>query len=73
MRRVLSHKSIETTTAIYAGAETKSAGAHFASVIAERRRALESEITETAPRRRKPQSVAAWPKLQTKTGGKGRK
>ena len=73
MRRVLSHKSIETTTAIYAGAETKSAGAHFASVIAERRRALESEIAETAPRRRKPQSVAAWPKLQTKTDGKDSK
>ena len=41
MRRVLSHRSIATTTSIYAGAETKSAGSHFASVIAERRRALE--------------------------------
>lgn len=70
MRRVLSHKSIETTTAIYAGAETKSAGAHFASVIAERRRELESENAKGAPRKRKPASVAAWPSHQTKTGRK---
>lgn len=42
MRRVLGHRSITTTTGIYAGAETRSAGAHFAAVIAERRRALEA-------------------------------
>ena len=41
MRRVLSHRSITTTTSFYAGAETRAAGQHFASVIAERRRALE--------------------------------
>jgi hypothetical protein len=41
MRRVLSHRSIATTTSFYAGAETRTAGQHFASVIAERRRALE--------------------------------
>ena len=45
MRRVLSHRSIATTTSIYAGAETKSAGSHFASVIAERRRAMEEGMT----------------------------
>ncbi|MDB5571119.1 MAG: phage integrase [Hyphomicrobiales bacterium] len=42
MRRVLGHRSITTTTSIYAGAETRSAGSHFAAVIAERRRALEA-------------------------------
>jgi integrase len=36
MRRVLSHRSIATTTSFYAGAETRAAGLHFASVIAER-------------------------------------
>ena len=38
VRRVLGHKSIATTTSVYTGAETRSAGLHFASVIAERRR-----------------------------------
>jgi integrase len=42
MGRVLGHRSIATTTGTYTGAETRSAGLHFASVIAERRRALES-------------------------------
>jgi integrase len=41
VRRVLSHRSITTTTSFYAGAETRAAGHHFAAVIAERRRALE--------------------------------
>jgi hypothetical protein len=41
MRRVLSHRSITTTTSFYAGAETRAAGQHFAAVIAERRRVLE--------------------------------
>jgi integrase len=40
MRRVLGHRSITTTTSIYAGAETRSAGTHFAAVIAERQRDL---------------------------------
>ena len=43
MRRVLGHRSITTTTSLYAGAETRSAGSHFAAVIAERRRALEQQ------------------------------
>jgi site-specific recombinase XerD len=43
MRRVLGHRSIATTTSLYAGAETRSAGSHFASVIAERRRSLEQQ------------------------------
>ena len=43
MRRVLGHRSIATTTSLYAGAETRSAGSHFASVIAERRRTLEQQ------------------------------
>ena len=33
MRQVLRHRSIETTTSFYAGAETRSAGQHYASVI----------------------------------------
>jgi integrase len=37
VRRVLTHKSIETTTSIYTGAETRSAGQYFAQVIQERR------------------------------------
>ena len=41
VRRVLGHRSISTTTSLYTGAETRSAGLHFASVIAERRRAVE--------------------------------
>jgi integrase len=43
VRRVLGHRSIATTTSLYTGAETRSAGLHFASVIAERRRALENQ------------------------------
>jgi integrase len=70
MRRVLSHKSIETTTAIYAGAETKSAGAHFASVIAERRRALENEVAQKQPRRKK--AGADGPRAETKPRRKER-
>jgi integrase len=37
VRRVLGHKSMATTTSIYTGAETRSAGQHFARVIQERR------------------------------------
>jgi integrase len=33
VRRILGHKSIATTTAIYTGAETRAAGALFASVV----------------------------------------
>jgi integrase len=54
MRRVLGHRSIATTTSIYSGAETRSAGSHFAAVISERRRALEQQskkATSTLPRR----------------------
>ena len=43
LRRVFGHRSIATTTSPYTGAETRSAGLHFASVIAERRRALENQ------------------------------
>jgi len=49
MRRVLGHRSITTTTNIYAGAETRSAGSHFASVIAERRRLIERQPTMKKP------------------------
>jgi integrase len=41
VRRVLGHRSIATTTSIYTGAETRTAGQHFAAVISERRRSLE--------------------------------
>jgi integrase len=34
VRQVLRHKSIATTTAFYAGAETRTAGRHFQSVVA---------------------------------------
>lgn len=44
MRRVLGHRSINTTTSTYAGAENKSAGLHFASVLNERR--MSSELPE---------------------------
>jgi integrase len=65
MRRVLGHRSIATTTSIYAGAETRSAGAHFAAVIAERRRALEVPATPTRakPVKPKPEPKPA-PKLK---------
>jgi hypothetical protein len=43
LRRVLGHRAIATTTSLYAGAETRSAGSHFAAVIAERRRNLERQ------------------------------
>ena len=42
VRRVLGHRSIATTTSIYTGAETRSAGQHFASAIERRREAKES-------------------------------
>jgi len=41
--RVLGHRSTATTTSLYTGAETRTAGLHFASIIAERRRALEHQ------------------------------
>ena len=33
VRQVLRHRSIETTTSFYAGAETRSAGQHYAAII----------------------------------------
>lgn len=47
VRRVLGHKSIATTTAIYTGAETRAAGTLFASVIEE----LRTEAKAMGPRR----------------------
>jgi len=52
MRRVLGHRSIETTTSTYAGAETKTAGLHFASVLNERRRSSELPERVRPPRRK---------------------
>ena len=43
VRRVLGHRSIATTTSIYTGAETRSAGQHFASTIAQRLDAKKSK------------------------------
>jgi integrase len=40
VRQVLRHRSIETTTSFYAGAETRSAGLHYASVITKLREDL---------------------------------
>jgi len=44
VRRVLGHKSLATTTSIYTGAETRSAGQLFAQVINDRRLHLEAEL-----------------------------
>jgi integrase len=45
VRQVLRHRSIETTTSFYAGAETRSAGQHFASVIGRLREEFGSSRT----------------------------
>ena len=50
VRQVLRHRSIETTTSFYAGAETRSAGQHFAAVI----NRLREELNQTAAPRVKP-------------------
>jgi integrase len=39
VQRVLGHRSINTTTSVYAGAETRAAGQHFSDVITQRRKA----------------------------------
>ena len=44
VRRVLGHKSLATTTSIYTGAETRSAGQLFAQVINDRRLDLQVEL-----------------------------
>jgi len=56
--RVLGHRSIATTTSIYTGAETRTAGQHFAAVIPDRRRALQDRrpAKPSAPKRRGVQS-----------------
>jgi integrase len=64
VRRVLGHRSIATTTSLYTGAETRSAGLHFASVIAERRRILENQ------RSTKKASSAVAPARAKSHGGK---
>lgn len=46
VRRVLGHRSMATTTSIYTGAETRSAGQHFASTIAQRLEARQSEAAK---------------------------
>jgi integrase len=61
MRRVLGHRSINTTTSSYAGAESKSVGLHFASVIGERRAS-----TDLPERLRPPQAPRST--LQKKGG-----
>jgi integrase len=45
VRQVLRHRSIETTTSFYAGAETRSAGLHYASVINK----LRKDLNQTRP------------------------
>jgi hypothetical protein len=64
VRRVLGHRSIATTTSTYTGAETRSAGLHFASVIAERRRSLENQ---RSPEKASP---AVAPQRAKRDGGK---
>lgn len=55
MRRVLGHRSIETTSSIYAGAETKTVGLHFASVLNERRKSTDIPERLRPPRPRSKQ------------------
>lgn len=43
VRRILGHRSIATTTSIYTGAETRTAGQHFAATIAQRLDAKKSQ------------------------------
>ena len=50
MRRVLGHRSIDTTTSSYTGFETKAAARHFDEIILKRRR---SAIPTRIRRRRK--------------------
>ena len=64
VRRVLGHRSMATTTTLYTGAETRTAGLHFASVIGERRRALEHQ------RSSKKVSWALAPQRAKRDGGK---
>jgi integrase len=56
MRRVLGHRSISTTTSTYSGAESKTAGLHFASVVAERR-----QSSDLPSRLRPPQRTSKKP------------
>jgi integrase len=48
VRQVLRHRSIATTTSFYAGAETRSAGQHYASVIGQ----LRQDLNQGRPARR---------------------
>ena len=57
VRRVLGHKSLNTTTSIYTGAETRSAGQLFAQVINDRRLDLQAEL-KTKHGKRKARSIA---------------
>ena len=49
VRRVLGHKSIATTTAIYTGAETASAGQHYAKVLDGLRTRKPNHLTQRHP------------------------
>ncbi|NBU13422.1 MAG: site-specific integrase [Alphaproteobacteria bacterium] len=48
VKRVLGHKSLSTTTSIYTGAETRSAGQLYAKVINDRRLEIEAELKTKA-------------------------
>jgi hypothetical protein len=52
----LGHKSLQTTTSIYTGAETRSAGQHFATTIAGR---LEAKQTPSRTSRKLSATAAA--------------
>ncbi len=82
VRRVLGHKSLATTTSIYTGAETRSAGQLFAQVINDRRLDLEAElktkhgkkaarsivtVKQATAQNKVPRTSAHWPK---KSGAK---
>ena len=58
VRRVLGHKSLATTTSIYTGAETRSAGQLFAKVINDRRLEIGAEL-KTKRGKKNARSMAA--------------
>jgi integrase len=62
VRRVLGHRNMATTASIYTGAETRSAGQHFASTIARRLETKQSEAV--SPKKTLSRSAAALLRLK---------
>jgi integrase len=64
LRRVFGHKSLDTTTSIYTGAETRSAGQYFATTIADR---LEARQATSRTSRKLSTTAAALLKPKVKS------